>query len=119
MIEIGPGELVDRLSILDLKVAHAPHVPALVAARDALAEARARLPLSPISEEAELANVNADLWAAEDAIRRAERRGDQGPNFTALARRIMELNDRRSALKALIDRQAGLAVSTEIKIYDR
>ncbi|ARE41921.1 hypothetical protein RGUI_3780 [Rhodovulum sp. P5] len=117
-IDIGPGELADRLSILELKVAHAPQETALVSARDALAAQRARLPLPRLAEEVKLARVNADLWTAEDRIRSAERRGDYGPDFTALARRIIALNDRRSALKAAIDRLAGGAVSTEIKIYD-
>ncbi len=118
LIEIGPGELADRLSILELKVARAPHEAGLLAARDALASKRARMPLPRLAEETALAQVNAELWATEDRIRRAEACGDFGSGFVALARRIIALNGRRSDLKAAIDRRGGVTQQTEVKIYD-
>ena len=119
-IEIGPGELIDRITILRLKVAH------LDGARRADAAARLAillehwhaLPPSPeVSALAdELAALNHRLWAIEDALRACERRSEFGASFVEHARNVYRTNDRRAQLKADIDTALGHLVG-DAKVY--
>ncbi|MCB1895077.1 MAG: hypothetical protein H6945_18930 [Zoogloeaceae bacterium] len=119
-IEIGPGELIDRITILRLKVAH------LDGARRADAAARLAillehwhaLPPSPeVSALAdELAALNHRLWAIEDALRACERRSEFGASFVEHARNVYRTNDRRAQLKADIDTALGHVVG-DAKVY--
>lgn len=56
---------------------------------------------------ADLVAVNGELWDIEDRIRDCERTGDFGPDFVALARSVYRTNDRRAALKALLNQLCG------------
>jgi Family of unknown function (DUF6165) len=109
-VPIGPGELIDKITILEIKVAQLLASPeklanvrvelaALAAARDAA------LPPSPELAQlvAALKSVNATLWRVEDEIRDCERGGDFGPRFVALARSVYRTNDERAALKRRIN----------------
>lgn len=120
-IEIGPGELIDRITILKLKVAH------LDGARRADAAARLAILLEhwhalPASSEVsaladELAALNQRLWAIEDALRACERRGDFGARFVEHARNVYRTNDRRAQLKADIDTALGHVIG-DAKVYE-
>ena len=108
-VPIGPGELVDKITILEIKAAHLSspeklanvrvELRALEAARDAAIQS------SPALQEltAALKDVNAVLWRIEDDIRDCERAGDFGPTFIALARSVYRQNDERAALKRRIN----------------
>jgi tetratricopeptide (TPR) repeat protein len=112
-IEVAPGELLDKIAILQttseritdaVELGHARvKLAALLAARDrALGE----------SEElaewtAELKAVNEALWEIEDALRACERGGEFGPRFIELARSAYRTNDRRAALKRRINERLG------------
>jgi hypothetical protein len=108
-IQISPGELVDRLTILEIKLAKIsdPAKRANVAREHELTlrAAREHLGRSPELEAlaAELRKANSALWDIEDAIRACERAGDFGERFVALARSIYRTNDRRAALKRRIN----------------
>jgi Flp pilus assembly protein TadD len=111
-IEITPGELFDRLGILEIKerrVSDPEKRRHILEELASLAEARARvLDAEAIEASATaLRGINESLWDAEDAIRACEARGDFGPEFIALARSIYRLNDERAALKRRINGQAG------------
>lgn len=116
------GEVVDRLTILGLKlerVADGEGRARVGALRDALAAAWQGAGLPPwesLPELEALVEVNAALWATEDALRLHEARGDFGPEFVKRARTVYRLNDRRAALKADIDRRLGSALH-EPKVY--
>lgn len=116
------GEVVDRLTILALKLEHAPDGDArrrVAELREALAAAWSAADLPPwdsLPEHAELAEVNAALWATEEALRDHEMRGDFGPAFVRHARNVYHLNDRRAALKADIDRRLRSGLH-EPKVY--
>jgi hypothetical protein len=121
LITISPGELIDRISILQLKLRHATnpsHKTALQHDLDTLLAARERLGSSDELERLarELAHVNAQLWQAEDAIRSCEARGDFGPDFVQIARSIYRFNDRRCELRRQIDRLLN-ASSHDLKLY--
>jgi len=121
LIAISPGELMDRISILQLKVEHATEPSqrsAIQRELDELQTQRARCPasseLSALGEQ--LADVNRQLWDAEDELRLCEQRSDFGPAFVELARSIYQNNDRRCALRREINALAGASAADE-KIY--
>ncbi len=112
-VAISPGELLDKISILEIKtqrIADPEKLRNVRAELDTLTEARDH----SIPGDAELAEltielrcVNEILWDAEDAIRSCERNGDFGPGFIALARSVYINNDRRAALKRQINERLG------------
>jgi hypothetical protein len=109
LVPVSPGELLDKISILDIKAARLTepaklgHVhqelALLAAARD-----RAIRPSAELARlAAELRAVNEALWQVEDDVRVCERRGDFGPRFVQLARSVYRLNDQRAAVKREIN----------------
>jgi post-segregation antitoxin (ccd killing protein) len=121
-VPIGPGELVDKITILEIKSERLAsldklanvrvELAALVAARDAaieVSEALAQL-------TAGLKKVNEALWQIEDEIRDCERSADFGPRFIELARAVYRSNDQRAALKRQINELLG-SVIVEEKSY--
>jgi hypothetical protein len=116
---IGPGELIDKITILEIKAERLAdgqklanvraELCALIAARDAA------LPPSPPLARlgAALKEVNRALWQIEDDIRDCEREGDFGPRFIALARAVYRTNDQRAALKREINQLLDAAIVEE------
>jgi len=121
LIQVSVGELVDRLSILELKCLHlqGEGLEHVVRERDLL---RAVFePLRPqVSAELqqELVTVNGELWELEDEVRVCERRGVFGAPFVTMARRIYQLNDRRAAIKRAISISSGSSLIDE-KVHGR
>jgi hypothetical protein len=113
LVEIAPGELIDKITILEIKserIADADklknvrvELDVLAAARDAAMAASAEL----AELTAQLKQVNEALWEIEDAIRDCERGQDFGPKFIELARSVYHSNDRRAALKRQINKLLG------------
>lgn len=121
MIEISPGELVDRTTILRLKSAHItdPQKWALVHAELVRHEKLvASLPpdaaLRPLVDH--LFVINARLWDIEENIRDCEKTSNFGPRFIKLARDVYLTNDERFVTKRKIDQLFGSAIS-EVKSY--
>ncbi len=118
-VAIAPGELIDKIVILELKLAHIAD-PAkqanvrrewdiLVTCRDDQMPASAAL----VRLTAALKAVNAKLWTIEDDIRDCERQGDFGPAFVALARAVYINNDERARLKRAINDLLGSDIVEE------
>jgi len=118
-VPIGPGELVDKITILEIKSERLAslekltnvrvELAALVAVRDAAiaaSDALARL-------TAALKDVNEALWQIEDEIRDCERAGDFGSHFIELARAVYRSNDERAALKRQINDLLGSEIVEE------
>ena len=113
LVEVAPGELIDKITILEIKserIADAGklknvrvELDVLAAARDAAMAASAEL----AELTAQLKQVNEALWKIEDAIRDCERGQDFGPKFIELARSVYHSNDRRAALKRQINELLG------------
>lgn len=118
-VPISPGELLDKITILQIKqqriadAAKLRHVEeelhALQAVRDQALPASGELDRLV----AELKVVNEALWDIEDAIRDCERAQDFGPRFVELARSVYRSNDRRSELKRAINDLLGSALVEE------
>ncbi|MBM4392939.1 MAG: hypothetical protein FJ090_17575 [Deltaproteobacteria bacterium] len=116
------GDVLDRISILDIKLARVgagrEHVAreraALVGAWNA-----AGLPSHEgVPEFPGLGAVNLALWEVEDRLRACEARGDFGPGFVADARLVYQANDRRAALKRAVNLRFDSAL-VEVKEHPR
>ena len=122
-IEVAPGELVDKISILEIKqerIADPAKLRNVRAELDSLVAARDRaLPHLPDLDglAAELKQVNQKLWDIEDAIRVHERQEDFGGRFIELARSVYRQNDRRAALKRRVNELLGSRLVEE-KSYE-
>ncbi len=122
LAEISPGELIDKITILEIKQVRIADSAKLANVRYALTKLlqtqTAELPPKPALADltAELKQANEALWEIEDLIRDCERAGDFGPRFIELARSVYRTNDRRAATKKAIDQLYGSAM-TEEKSY--
>jgi hypothetical protein len=89
-VEVSPGELLDKISILQIKTERLTEPAKLANVRRELAGLEAvrdrGLPTSQELAElaAELRAVNEELWEVEDLLRRCEREGDSGGPAAAL-----------------------------------
>lgn len=122
LVNYGPGEIADRLTILALKILHGgaagKAIDHFVQERNALlTQIRSRELNSAWFEYVlELGAVNAALWQKEDTLRgyRTEKWGDlPHGEIVACAFRIQELNDRRAELVTLINTNTGDFVGAE------
>lgn len=112
-IDIAPGELIDKITILQIKserIADPAKQTNVQYELKVLTESRDRL--VPASESltaltAKLRAINEALWVIEDDIRDCERLGDFGPTFIELARSVYKTNDKRAALKKDINLLLG------------
>lgn len=118
-IEISPGELLDKLTILEIKREKLTD-PAKRANVDAEAAMLAAIAAREIAGSDgikaltdALKAVNLKLWRIEDDIRDCERRHDFGVDFVELARSVYINNDVRARLKAEINRLLGAKFSEE------
>lgn len=114
-ITVSAGDLIDRLTILELKRRRLPEAirPEIEREIAALARVRERaITQSPrlLQLGERLAALNAELWDIEEALRRHERAGAFGEPFVALARRVYQANDERAAVKRSIDELVGSEV---------
>ncbi|THD49312.1 MAG: tetratricopeptide repeat protein [Bradyrhizobium sp.] len=113
------GELIDKITILEIKARRIADAGKLANVRNELTllqanQREARLDehkLQPL--KAELAGVNEMLWDVEDEIRLCENAGDFGPRFIALARAVYVTNDRRAAIKREINLMFNSAIVEE------
>ncbi|MGZ9812528.1 DUF6165 family protein [Pseudoroseicyclus sp. H15] len=117
MVPTSPGELIDKITILELKaqkmsepekLAHVRHE---LARLEATAAPLAHPDLPALTEE--LRAINAELWQIEDDIRACEAAGDFGPTFISLARAVYRTNDRRAAVKKRMNLALGSAIVEE------
>jgi tetratricopeptide (TPR) repeat protein len=118
-IEIAPGELIDKITILEIKAERLTDAAKLGNVRvelEALRRDHDRA-LPPSTElaalTAQLRAVNEELWQIEDDIRLCERRQDFGPLFIELARSVYRTNDRRADLKRRINTLLGSSLIEE------
>ena len=107
------GDVVDRITILDLKHTRLSDPQALRAVKkelDALHQAwgDAELPdMASLEQWAPLCAVNAQLWEVEDTLRAHEQEGRFDDAFVQSARSVYKLNDRRAALKRALSVSLG------------
>lgn len=118
-VAVSPGELIDKITILEIKAERIPdaakranvgrELAALRAARDAAIPSSAELRRLTLDLKA----VNIRLWQVEDELRDCERTGRFDDRFVVLARSVYRTNDRRAALKARINALLGATIVEE------
>ena len=122
-IPVSWGELIDKITILEIKAERFRDGDKLANVRRELAALRTvRDRAGPMIEAVdqaagELAGVNLALWEVEQALRSLERDGRFDAEFLELARSVYRLNDRRAALKRQISALMGSRFVEE-KSYD-
>lgn len=119
LIEVGPDELIDKITILEIKSERMSDAEKLRNVRHELgilnAARAAHIPATAelARLEARLKEVNEALWVIEDDIRQCEADRDFGEEFVALARSVYKQNDKRAALKKEINLLTGSAIVEE------
>lgn len=124
LIPVSPGELLDKLTILEIKLER-------IADEVKLANVRREYELlGNVWKESglesgevaglkdELLAVNQALWQIEDDIRECERSGDFGKQFVELARSVYRRNDERAAIKKRVNLALGSDIVEE-KSYSK
>jgi post-segregation antitoxin (ccd killing protein) len=119
VIEAAPGELIDKITILEIKAERIGDPEKLRNVRIELETLRSARDRTIVSSEAlagltaELRSVNEALWTIEDEVRECERSGDFGARFVELARSVYKKNDHRAALKRRINERLGSGIIEE------
>ena len=123
MAPVSPGELLDKITILEIKAERI---------EDAQKNANVRVELNLLNaiwasdvpdvgvaeERAALKAVNEKLWEIEDDIRDEERAKRFGERFVELARSVYFTNDERARLKKVINTKMGSQIVEEKSYSD-
>ena len=112
---ISLGELIDKITILEIKAANITDAGKLVNVKheldvlnntvDQLLDQAGKDKLAPL--QSSLKNINQQLWVIEDDIRDCERAKDFTEQFIELARAVYFTNDKRAAVKKDINLAFG------------
>ncbi len=115
-VPISWGELIDKITILEIKVERLRAPAGRANAAHELALLRAELvepPAGLATLREELAAVNRRLWDIEDDIRQKEASQVFDAGFVALARAVYHSNDDRSRIKRAINELLGSGIIEE------
>jgi hypothetical protein len=117
-VEISNGELLDKFSILEIKMGNITDPAKLTNIENEYKELTSDctdlLRNSTIpSLYAELKSINQKLWVVEDDIRECERSKDFGQEFISLAREVYFTNDERARVKKEINLASGSSLVEE------
>jgi hypothetical protein len=116
LVPISVGELMDKITILEIKSERIKNPSQLENIARELSALRA-VRIGEIARldvlSAELKRVNARLWDVEDDIRDCDARGDFGDAFVELARAVYRLNDERARIKKAINVASGSRLQEE------
>lgn len=125
-VPVSPGELIDKLTILEIKSRRIKNNQKLKTIRYELNLLKAILNRllsenKSISEKVntsrkKLLEINKKLWDIENQIREKESSGTFDNKFISLARAVYITNDKRSEIKNKINTLFGAAIK-EIKEY--
>src|SRR5262249_13823358 len=113
VVPISFGELIDKITILEIKAARFEDAQKLANVRNELELLNAvlvRFGVVPAEVEifkADLQKINETLWETEDRIRECESKRQFGQEFIELARTVYKTNDRRSAVKRWLNELVG------------
>jgi hypothetical protein len=119
LVPVSWGELIDKVTILQIKLARIHDEAKLANVRNelqALDPARAQaiaISAKVLDLEAELRSVNEVLWDNEDRLRDFERDKVYGAGFVECARAAYRTNDRRSVVKRQINELLGSSLVEE------
>ena len=124
LVEISVGELLDKISILDIKREKIKNILNLEHINKEYRILKAEYDNKVKSDEKLLKlynclkDINSKLWAIEDNKRLCEKNSDFSENFIKLSRDIHFLNDERAKIKLEINNYTGSKIK-EIKEYTK
>ena len=120
--EVSVGELLDKISILEIKKEKIKNQEKLKFITDEYNILKAELDKNIKLDEklsglfGSLKDINSKLWVIEDEKRMCEKNTDFGEKFIKLSRDIHFLNDKRAKIKLDINNHTGSKIK-EIKEY--
>lgn len=119
---ISVGELIDKITILEIKLAHVSDAGQRANIDHELSELRTlvRAEWAPVLgvEKPALAEVNRVIWDLEELVRTKHDQRSYDTEFIGCAVAIFERNDERAAIKKRINVRLGSSIVEE-KIYIR
>ena len=122
LVEVSVGELLDKISILEIKKKKIKNTENLKFINDEYNVLKDQLDKNVKSDEKLeklfqfLKEINAKLWIIEDDKRMCEKNSDFGDKFIKLSRDVHILNDDRAKIKLKINELTGSKIK-EIKEY--
>ena len=115
VIPISVGELIDKISILQIKSQHTEN-PYVIKELNSLTEIAKKNEVYDDDYLNQLLDINQLLWDIEDDLRVLERHQDFGEAFVKLARSVYKTNDIRSSIKKEINEKYN-SFYNEVKIH--
>ena len=122
LTEISAAELLDKISILEIKLDKIRDKEGLVEIKkeyDSLNETKnSHLEITKDLQDLinQLKEINMKLWIIEDEKRMCEKNKDFGKSFIELARNVYINNDKRAKIKSEINKILGSNIK-EVKKY--
>jgi hypothetical protein len=122
LVEVSVGELLDKISILEIKKEKIKDSEKLKFINDEYEVLKDQLDKNVKSDEKidklfqSLKEINTKLWVIEDDKRLCEKNSDFGEKFIKLSRDVHFLNDDRAKIKLEINHHTGSKIK-EIKKY--
>ena len=122
LAEISAGELIDKITILEIKKAKIANKEKLIDIEKELSSLNQTMKKfipdeNPIKKYiSDLREINLKLWDIEDRKRLAEKNNDFGKKFVELARNVYKFNDERAKIKLAINNALGSNIK-EVKSY--
>ena len=122
LLEVSVGELLDKISILEIKQEKIKNTESLKFIKDEYNILKAELDKNVKNDEKlknlfnSLKEINSKLWIIEDDKRMCEKNKDFGEKFIKLSRDVHFLNDDRAKIKLEINNHTGSKIK-EIKEY--
>ena len=122
LVEVSVGELLDKISILEIKQEKIKDPKKLKFINDEHGILKNQLDINVKSDEKlntlfqSLKDINAKLWVIEDDKRLCEKNSDFTENFIKLSRDVHFLNDNRAKIKLEMNTHTGSKIK-EIKEY--
>ncbi len=123
LAEISAGELIDKITILEIKKDKIKNSEKLIEINKELLSLNITLEkyipdMNKISDfKKDLKNINLKLWDIEDSKRLAEKNRKFDEKFITLAREVYKFNDERAKVKLSINNALGSNIK-EVKSYE-
>jgi len=123
LAEISAGELIDKITILEIKKEKISNKEKLIQVDKELVSLNETLKKSINDEHKimsfknDLKNINLKLWDIEDGKRSAEKNNKFDEKFIQLARNVYKFNDERAKIKLAINNAFGSNIK-EVKSYE-
>ena len=123
LAEISAGELIDKITILEIKKEKINNKEKLLEVNKELVSLNETLKKSINNESKilnfknDLKNINLKLWDIEDGKRLAEKNSQFDEKFIELARSVYKFNDERAKIKLAINNALGSNIK-EVKSYE-